>query len=142
VDGARAILDERQRIQLLPMTRATVNLTSAQLLLIRSAVANDEPGVFVTPEQRRFIREVCTQASVECDREKFLIAFKFAVVEAANELEVPYGSHRDSMIDRLISVFIGELYDEAGDTVHTPSRGGVKSTSRLEIRSDISSARF
>lgn len=119
-----------------------MNLTPTQLLLIRSAIASDEIDVVATPQQRAFIREICAQAAADCEREKFLVAFKFALVEAANELAIPYGSPRDGTIDRLISVFIGELYEGPRDLEDSSARAAVKSTSRLEMKNDISSARF
>jgi hypothetical protein len=118
-----------------------VNLSPAQLLLIRSAVATSQIDVFATPKQRAFVSDLCAQAPIDCDREKFLIAFKCALVEATDELAVPYGLQRDEMIDRLISIFIGELYEGTRDLNRSSARG-VTSTSRLEMKNDTSNARL
>jgi hypothetical protein len=140
--NARAEYFRRELAFLHALTdRAQVNLTPAQLLLIRSAVATSQIDVFATPKQRAFISDVCAQAPTECDREKFLIAFKSAVVEATNELAIPFGSQRDEMIDRLISIFIGELY-EGHRELNRSSVRDVTSTSRLEMKTDISNARI
>jgi hypothetical protein len=125
----------------LPQLRAYVNLTPAQHLLIRRAVAANELEGAVSAEQRGFVREVCAQAPIDHDREKFLIAFKVAIVEAVNELAIPYGSRRDAVVDGLISVFIAELYDTAEHSARSQMRGAVTSPARLDTKSDITSAR-
>jgi hypothetical protein len=118
-----------------------VNLTPPQLLLIRSAVATSQIDVFATSKQREFLSEVCAQADADSDREKFLIAFKLALVEASNELAIPYGSQRDAIIDRLISLFIGELYEGTHDLDRSSARART-STSRPETGRDASIARL
>lgn len=42
--------------------------------------------------------------------EHLLIAFKSAIVEAANMVGMRPGSERSALLDRLVSVFIEELY--------------------------------
>ena len=42
--------------------------------------------------------------------EDFLIAFKLAVVEAANDVGIPPGPERNDFLSRLVSVYIEEFY--------------------------------
>jgi hypothetical protein len=90
-----------------------VNLTAAQLQLIRVALQGNELSPFVTAEQRAAIQAVCSDVGSNGTSEKFLIAFKSALVDAANDLDVPHGPERDVKLSRLISVFIDELYAKA-----------------------------
>jgi hypothetical protein len=65
----------------------------------------------VTSEQRAVIRGIC--AAPERHRfepEDFLIAFKLAIVDAANEVGIPPGPERNDLLARLISVYIEEFY--------------------------------
>jgi len=90
-----------------------VNLTAAQLQLIRDALNGNELNPSVTAEQRAAIRAVCADVGGNGKSEKFLIAFKSALIDAANELDVPYGAERDAKLSRIVSVFIDELYTRA-----------------------------
>lgn len=120
-----------------------MNLTAAQLHLIRRALEDSEFKVSVTPGQRAAIREVCEQAGADCEREKFLIAFKMALVEVANELDVSYGAERDALLARLISVFIDELYTLARAGVRlADARAAVTSPTRLGLGTDSPAARL
>ena len=90
-----------------------MNLTAAQIQLIRDAIKGNELSPFVTAEQRAAIRAVCADTATNGKAEKFLIAFKSALVDAANEMDVPHGPERDARLSRLVSVFIDELYAKA-----------------------------
>ena len=86
--------------------------------------------MFVTREQRAAIRDLCAQFKPDGQPEKFLIAFKSALDEAADEARIPPGSERSLMLSRIISVFIDELYSCNGSG---PRR--VESRSNLGVRS-------
>lgn len=87
-----------------------MKLTAAQLQLIRDTLDGNELNPFVSGEQRAAIRAVCSDVGGDGEREKFLIAFKSAIIDAANDLDIAQGSERDAMLSRIISVFIDELY--------------------------------
>ena len=78
--------------------------------MIRDALKENELSPFVTAEQRAAIRAVCSDLGSDGKAEKLLIAFKTALVDAANDLDVPHGPERDAKLSRLVSVFIDELY--------------------------------
>jgi len=90
-----------------------VNLTAAQLQLIRDSLKGNELSPFVTAEERAAIQAVCSDLESDGKTEKLLIAFKSALVDAANDLDVPHGPERDAKLSRLVSVFIDELYANA-----------------------------
>jgi hypothetical protein len=120
-----------------------VDLTAAQLHLVRRALDGNELDLFVTREQRAAIRELCQRVGADCEREKFLIAFKAALVETANEFDIVNGAERDAMLARLITVFIDELYNGARDRERRPeTRGPVTAPIRLGLESDSSIARL
>jgi hypothetical protein len=65
----------------------------------------------VSPEQRVLIRRI--SSAPERDRfepEHFLIAFKLALVDAANEVGIPPGPDRNDFLARLVTVYIEEFY--------------------------------
>ena len=67
--------------------------------------------VVVSVEQRTAIRKICS--APERDRfepEDFLIAFKLAIVDAANDVGIPPGPDRNEFLARLVTVYIEEFY--------------------------------
>jgi hypothetical protein len=42
--------------------------------------------------------------------EDYLIAFKLALVDAANQVGIPHGPDRNDFLARLVSVYIEEFY--------------------------------
>jgi hypothetical protein len=87
-----------------------VSLSIAQRRLVRTALDGNARQV-VTPAQRSTIRELCEQARMTSPHpEQFLIAFKGALVEAANELGTPIGLDGNVFLAQLVSVFIEEFY--------------------------------
>jgi hypothetical protein len=89
-----------------------VTLTFAQQELVRAVLSDPMAHSLVTPGQREAIREICAQRNTHCAREQFLIAFKIALVEAANARQIPFDPQRTAVLARLISVFILELYED------------------------------
>jgi len=76
--------------------------------------------------------------------EKFLIAFKIALVEAANAQGIPHGAERTAMLSRLVSVFIDELYSAGnGKGILGMRQGeGLATEPRLSRENDSPGARL
>jgi hypothetical protein len=89
-----------------------VTLTFAQQELVRAVLSDPMAHALVTPGQRATIRAICALREPHFARERFLIAFKIALVEAANAREIPYNPQRTAVLAQLISVFILELYED------------------------------
>jgi hypothetical protein len=65
----------------------------------------------VTSEQRTVIRAICSAPERHrFEPEDFLIAFKLAIVDAANDVGIPLGPERNDLLARLVSVYIEEFY--------------------------------
>lgn len=87
-----------------------LTLTFVQHGLIRAALRHGTSFGYVTPEQRRHLRELCAHSGPVHEPEQFLIAFKVALIEAANDERLPFGPERNEILGRLVSAFIDELY--------------------------------
>ena len=86
-------------------------LTHAQRDLLKSALTNGANGDSVSESQRQVIREICSAAGDLAQRpERLLVGFKALLNEAATDANVPLGSDRNVLFDRLVTVFIEELY--------------------------------
>lgn len=86
-------------------------LTHAQLVLLKSALAEGVTPESVSASQRAAIREICNAAGDRPQRpERLLIAFKALLNEAATDASVPLGSERSVLFDRFVTAFIEELY--------------------------------
>jgi hypothetical protein len=82
----------------------------------------------VTSEQRAVIREICRAPERgQYAPEDFLIAFKLAIVEAANAARIAPSPERNDLLAALVSVYIDEFY--LASSVST----GVRSQDRQEI---------
>jgi hypothetical protein len=65
----------------------------------------------VTAEQRAVIREICRAPERgHYAPEDFLIAFKLAIVEAANTARILPSPERNDLLAALVSVYIDEFY--------------------------------
>ena len=68
-------------------------------------------GHTVTHEQRMALRQICSAPErIGFEPEDFLIAFKLALVDAANDVGIPPGPDRNDFLARLVSVYIEEFY--------------------------------
>jgi len=93
------------------MAKSLALLTQEQRGLLKSALGNGASPDVVTESQRQVIREICNAANGLAERpEQLLIAFKALLNEAATEAKFPLGSERNVLFDRLVTVFIEELY--------------------------------
>ena len=65
----------------------------------------------VSAEQRSVLRQICSAPERKYfEPEDFLIAFKLALVDAANDVGIPPGPERNDFLPRLVSVYIEEFY--------------------------------
>ena len=65
----------------------------------------------VTSEQRSILRQICSAPErMAFEPEDFLIAFKLALVDAANDVGIPPGPDRTDFLSRLVTVYIEEFY--------------------------------
>ena len=79
----------------------------------------------VTAEQRRVIRQICAAPERwTYTPEDFLIAFKLALVDAANAANVPAGPDRNDLMAKLVSVYIEEFYRSPGGAKISPDSKG------------------
>jgi hypothetical protein len=70
----------------------------------------------VTAEQRAVIREICSAPErAHYAPEDFLIAFKLAIVEAANTARIPASPERNDLLAALVTVYIDEFYRASND---------------------------
>src|SRR4051812_40054178 len=79
----------------------------------------------VTAEQRLVIRRICSSPERwNYAPEDFLIAFKLAIVDAANAGGIPPGPDRADFLAKLVSVYIEEFYQSPNPaTIASDSKG-------------------
>jgi hypothetical protein len=79
--------------------------------LLTGVMKNGAAGKPVSSEQRLVLRQICSSPErTRSEPEDFLIAFKLAVVDAANEAGIPPGPERNDFLARLVSAYIEEFY--------------------------------
>lgn len=79
--------------------------------LLRIVLGGASEGVVVSPEQRAAIRQICSAPERhEFEPEEFLIAFKLAIVDAANDVGIPPSPARNEFLARLVTAYIEEYY--------------------------------
>jgi hypothetical protein len=82
----------------------------------------------VTVEQRAVIRDICVAPErARYAPEDLLIAFKLALVDAANAARLPPGPDRSDLLADLVSVYIDEFYRSSS------INGGIVKNDRQEI---------
>ena len=83
----------------------------SQRELFERALGTGEVPKTISSSQRQAIRDICKSMGDPANRpEQLLVAFKTLLSEAANEAKIPLGVERNTLVDRLVSVFIQELY--------------------------------
>jgi hypothetical protein len=86
-------------------------LPPAHLELLKAVMSDGVTDRAVTLEQRSVLRQICAAPErVAFEPEDFLIAFKLALVDAANEVGIKPGPERNDFLSRLVSVYIEEFY--------------------------------
>jgi hypothetical protein len=79
--------------------------------LLRIVLGGASDDVVVSSEQRAAIRQICSAPERNgFAPEDLLIAFKLAIVEAANDVGIPPGPDRNEFLARLVTVYIEEFY--------------------------------
>lgn len=74
-------------------------------------VLRGSSDVVVTGAQREAIRQICSAPERgRFEPEDFLIAFKLAIVDAANDVGIPLGPDRNELLARLVTAYIDEFY--------------------------------
>jgi hypothetical protein len=86
-------------------------LPPAHLELLKAVMSDGVTDKTVTLEQRSLLRQICAAPERNSfEPEDFLIAFKLALVDAANEVGIKPGPERNDFLARLVSVYIEEFY--------------------------------
>ena len=86
-------------------------LPPPHLELLRVVMRDGVSERSVTPEQRSALRHICSAPErMTFEPEDFLIAFKLALVDAANELGIKPGPERNDLLSRLVTVYIEEFF--------------------------------
>ena len=79
--------------------------------LLRLVLRGASDDLVVSSEQRAAIRQICSAPERHrFEPEDFLIAFKLAIVDAANDVGMPPGPDRNEFLARLVTVYIEEFY--------------------------------
>jgi hypothetical protein len=103
-------------------------LPSGHQELLRSVLEGAATGKTVTPAQCMVVRQICSAPEkVNFAPEDFLIAFKLALTNAANEAGLAPGPERNELLERMVSACIEEFYRAS-----TPSDGR-QSMNRQEL---------
>lgn len=78
---------------------------------MRTALRLNGTGRAVTSQQRAIIQQICSAPEKRTFApEDFVIAFKLALNNAANEAGIRPGSDRNDLLARLVSVCIEEFF--------------------------------
>jgi hypothetical protein len=102
-------------------------LPPAHLERLTDALRASRARKSVTTEQRIVIREICsTPERWNYAPEDFLIAFKLAIVDAANASGIPAGPDRNDLIAKLVSVYIDEFYRSLAPAPTTSDSSGAR----------------
>ena len=79
--------------------------------LLRTALKLNGTARAVNSEQRAIINQICSSPEkLTFAPEDFVIAFKLALTNAANEVGIRPGSDRNELLARLVSVCIEEFF--------------------------------
>ncbi len=79
--------------------------------LLRAALSGAADAVVVNSAQRTAIRQICSAPErARFEPEDYLIAFKLAIVDAANDVGIQPGPDRNDFLARLVTVYIEEFY--------------------------------
>ena len=92
---------------------------------LRKALGSSVSETMVTTEQRAVIRRICSAPERHrFEPEDFLIAFKLALADAANDAGIPLGPDRNNFLAKLVSFYIEEFYRlPVGNGALTSSEG-------------------
>ena len=83
--------------------------------LLRTALASGETGRVVSSEQRAIIHQICSSPEKGTFApEDFVIAFKLALTDAANDVGMAPGPERNDFLARMVSACIEEFFRASG----------------------------
>jgi hypothetical protein len=86
-------------------------LPPSHLELLKVVMSDGVTARTVTLEQRSVLRQICSAPErLSFEPEDFLIAFKLALVDAANEVGIKPGPDRNDFLSRLVTVYIEEFF--------------------------------
>lgn len=86
-------------------------LPPSHLELLKVVVSEGAIERSVTPSQRSALRQICSAPErMAFEPEEFLIAFKLALVDAANQVGIRPGPERSDFLSRLVTAYIEEFY--------------------------------
>jgi hypothetical protein len=86
-------------------------LPPSHLELLKVVMSDGVTDRTVTLEQRSVLRQICSAPErLSFEPEDFLIAFKLALVDAANEVGIKPGPDRNDFLSRLVTVYIEEFF--------------------------------
>jgi hypothetical protein len=109
-------------------------LPPSHLELLKVVMSDGVTDRTVTLEQRSVLRQICSAPErLSFEPEDFLIAFKLALVDAANEVGIKPGPDRNDFLSRLVTVYIEEFFRSpvSGDGRH--GRDGAHKAGDQEI---------
>jgi hypothetical protein len=85
-----------------------------QLPGLREALQTDAEQIEARRAQRKLVKTICSLPEVRVlPPEQFFVAFKDALANVANELNIPRGRERDEVLSRLLSLSIEEFFQDA-----------------------------
>jgi hypothetical protein len=96
-------------------------LPQSHLELLKVVMSDGMNERSVTLDQRLALRQICSAPErISFEPEDFLIAFKLALVDAANDVGIKQGPERNDFLSRLVTVYIEEFYRSpvSGDGRH------------------------
>jgi hypothetical protein len=102
--------------------------------LLRTALRLSKPGRAVTSEQRGIINAICSSPEkLAFAPEDFVIAFKLALTNAANEVGIRPGPDRNDLLARLVSICIEEFFRAPSSGDAARSGRSIRASSPQEI---------
>jgi hypothetical protein len=112
--------------------------------LLRAALGGGASESVVTSEIKAVIRGICSAPERQrFEPEDFLIAFKLALVDAANDVGIPPGPDRNDFLARLVTLYIEEFYRSPtppdGDGIEKLKGRGLGARSEGALRAVTSS---
>jgi hypothetical protein len=107
--------------------------------LLRTALRLNKTARAVTSEQRAIINQICSSPEkLTFAPEDFVIAFKLALTNAADDVGIKPGSDRNELLARLVSTCIEEFFRVPSSVDTSRSGKGIRASSPHEITSEAS----
>ena len=104
----------RNPVAALPLSRVQHDRFKAALLSARA-------GALLPSAQRQAVAEVLQSVGeLKKQPEQCVVAFKALINDAANEIGIPLGRQRSTLIDGFVTLFIKEMY--ARENIAVPDR--------------------